>query len=46
MDVELESLGPFETLAAGAAVQLHETWVLQAGLNGSFVPEEIRALLV
>jgi len=46
MDVELESLGPLETLAPGASVQFRETWVLQAGLKGSFVPEEIRSLLV
>ena len=44
-DVELESLGPLETLAPGASTHLSETWELQEGLDGPFVPEEIRDLI-
>jgi hypothetical protein len=45
-DVELESLGLLETLVSGATTHLTETWELQEGLDGSFVPPGIRDLLV
>ena len=45
LDVELESLGPLETLAPGASTHLSETWKLQEGLNGPFIPKEIRNLI-
>ncbi len=43
--VELEALGPLETLAAGAASHLTETWELQEGLDSVFVPDELKGLL-
>jgi hypothetical protein len=43
--VELETLGPLEILAPGAASHLVETWELQEGLNASFIPEDLKELL-
>jgi hypothetical protein len=45
-DVELESLGPLETLAPGASSHLSETWELKAGLDVPFIPMEIRDLIL
>lgn len=43
--VELETLGPLEMLASGAASYLAETWELQEGLDSIFIPEDFKELL-
>jgi hypothetical protein len=43
--VEMESLGPLETLAPGMATQLTETWELYDGMEAAFLSKEIRELL-
>jgi hypothetical protein len=43
--VELESLGPLDTLLPGASAQLTETWELFSTLDVPFIPPEIRDLI-
>jgi len=43
--VELETLGPLETLAPGAAAYLTETWELYPGLELDFIPVGIWDLI-
>ncbi|MGD0707806.1 MAG: hypothetical protein ABSA51_05075 [Anaerolineaceae bacterium] len=43
--VELETLGPLQTLASGATAYLTETWELQGSLDSNLIPEEMKKLV-